>query len=107
MAVKELEREGVVVVVPEKKTEPPKKYQAVLRQDVQFICECNIELLCSVFNLSSQDARDHIIHAMVRGQSPVLIGTRDLIETKVEKGNSEATKGCPVLANVHFTCEPL
>lgn len=107
MPVKELEREKDVVVVPKEKVEPPKQYQAVLRQDEKFICECNIELLCNVFNLSAQHARDHIIHAMVKGQSPVLIGTKDLIETKVEKATSEAAKGCRALTGVHFTCEPL
>ncbi len=107
MPVKELEREKDVVVAPKEKVEPPGKYQAVLRQDQKFICACNIELLSSVFNLSTQDARDHIIHAMVMGQSTVLVGTKDLIETKVEKATSEAAQGCPALVSVHFTCEPL
>ncbi len=107
MPVKELEREKDVVVAPKEKIEPPKQYQAVLRQDQKLLCVCNIELLKTVFNLSTQDARDHIIHAMVKGQSTVLIGTKDLIESKVAKAESEAAQGCPALADVHFTCEPL
>lgn len=107
MPVKELDREGDVAVVSEKKTKPPKRYQAVYRQDFSFVCRCNVGILSGVFNLSTVDAIGHIMDAVNKGQAAVLIGTKDLIETKVGQATTEAGKGCPALGKVSFTCEPL
>lgn len=104
MSVKELQRPNVPSVVPEKKVAPPPKYRAIYSQDQDFICGCNIGLLVSVFSMSAKRAESHILRAIIAGEETVLVGTKDVVETKVEMA-LEAAHGpgaCFKLSSVHF-----
>ncbi len=108
MTVREREREIIRETEPEKKVEPPKRYQVVYSQKFTFVCGCNIGLLSEVFNLSSSQARRHIVNAIHNGKETVFEGSRDVVDTKIDQATSKAhgPDSCRMLSEVIFTREP-